>query len=64
MWHDPIVEEVRRWREAYSARFHHDLKAICEDIRKREKEGGRKLVSRPPKLATSGMTHESRPVSQ
>lgn len=49
MWRDPIVEEVRRLREEYAARFNHDLKAICRDLRERQKSGGRKVVSLPPK---------------
>jgi hypothetical protein len=55
MWRDPIVEEVRRLREEYAARFNHDLKAICRDLREREKASGRKVVSlaakRIPKVA-------------
>ncbi len=43
---DPIVEEVRKHREARAARFGFDIKAIFEDARKREKEGGRKVVNR------------------
>ncbi len=37
MWRDPIVEEVRQLREQYAARFNHDLKAICRDLRKRRR---------------------------
>jgi hypothetical protein len=49
MWRDPIVEEVRRRREEYAARFNHDLRAICRDLRERQKKSGRKIVSLPPK---------------
>jgi hypothetical protein len=49
MWRDPIVEEVRCYREAYSAQFNYNLKAICQDLRKRQKKSGRKIVSLPPK---------------
>ena len=34
---DPIVEEIRKIREAHAARFRFDLHAICEDLRKKEK---------------------------
>ncbi len=37
---DPIVDEVRRVRDAYAARFHYDLDAIFQDIKKREQASG------------------------
>jgi hypothetical protein len=49
MWRDPIVEEVRRLRQQYAAQFNHDLKAICRDLRERQKRSGRKIVSLPPR---------------
>ena len=45
MWKDEIVEEVRRVREEHAAKFNHDLKAILDDARKRQRESGRKSVS-------------------
>lgn len=46
---DPIVDEIRQYRDAHAARFNYDLKAIYEDIKRREKEWekklGRKFVS-------------------
>lgn len=44
-WSDPIVEEVRRAREAYAARFNYDLRAIFRDLKEQERRNGRKLVS-------------------
>ena len=44
-WSDPIVEEVRRARDAYAARFNYDLRAIFRDLKEQEQRGGRKLVS-------------------
>lgn len=41
---DPIVDEVRRVREAYAARFNYDLDAIFQDIKEREKRNGLKVV--------------------
>ncbi len=56
MWTDPIVEEVRRSREAYAARFNHDLDAIARDLREQaerlEKQGWQ-VVSLPPKRGES-----------
>jgi mRNA-degrading endonuclease toxin of MazEF toxin-antitoxin module len=42
---DPIVDEVRRARDAYAARFNYDLRAIFRDLKKQEKRTGRKLAS-------------------
>lgn len=42
---DPIVEEVRRVRDAHAARFNYDLDAIFEDIKEQEKKSGYKFVS-------------------
>ena len=44
-WSDPIVEEVRRARDAYAARFNYDLRAIYRDLKEQEKRSGRKFVS-------------------
>lgn len=41
---DPIVDEVRRVRDAHAARFNHDLHAIFLDIKEREKERGLNFV--------------------
>jgi hypothetical protein len=42
---DPIVEEVRRVRDAHAARFNYDLDAIFQDIKEQEKKSGHKFVS-------------------
>ena len=42
---DPIVDEVRRVRDAHAARFNYDLDAIFRDIKEQEKTSGRKFVS-------------------
>ncbi len=46
---DPIVEETRKLREEYAAKFQHDPDAIFEDIKRRQIEGGRVLVTFPPR---------------
>ena len=54
MYTDPIIEEIRRFRDEYAARFNYDVKAMLADIRRRQKESGRRTVSRPPKrIATA-----------
>lgn len=47
---DPIVDEVRKTREAHAAQFNYDLVAICGDLRKKEKQSGHPVVSRQPRL--------------
>ena len=44
-WSDPIVDEVRRVRDAYAARFNYDLRAIYRDLKEQEQRSGRKVVS-------------------
>ena len=41
---DPMVDEVRRIRDAHAARFNYDLDAVFQDIREREKKSGLKFV--------------------
>ncbi len=48
-FHDPIVEEVRRIREALLAEFHGDLKALCEEMRRQAAASGRPSITRPPR---------------
>ena len=47
---DPIVEEVRQARDAYASQFNYDLKKICKDLKEKEKEYGKRVVSLPPKV--------------
>lgn len=53
MWEDPIVEEVRKARDAHAAKFNYDLQAIYRDLKEQEKQSGRTFVSYPPKRITS-----------
>jgi len=41
---DPIVEEVRRVRDAHAAQFNYDLDAIFQDIKEQEKKSGYTFV--------------------
>ena len=55
---DPIVDEVRKVRDAHAASFNYDLHAIFLDIKKREKERGLHFVDgvarqpMPPQVVT------------
>lgn len=53
MWKDPIVEEVRRVRDAHAKKFDYDIWAIYEDIKRFVQESGLETVSLPPKPARS-----------
>jgi hypothetical protein len=46
---DRVVEEVRAAREAYARQFGFDLRAVCRDLQRREKESGRQPVALPPR---------------
>ena len=45
MWTDEIVEETRKAREEYAAKFNYDLEAIYRDLKKQEEQSPEKLVS-------------------
>lgn len=49
MSRDPIVEEIHKFREEYAKRFNNDLKAIFEDAKKLQGQGGRKVVPAAPR---------------
>ena len=69
---DPIVDEVRRVREAHAARFNYDLDAIFQDIKERERENGLEFVRgvarqpvpdqtpRPTEAALSASSHPTK----
>ena len=40
---DPIVNEIRQISRAYAERFNNDLHAICEDLRRQERESNREF---------------------
>jgi hypothetical protein len=57
MKNDPIVAEVRKERQKYSARFGHDLKAMCDDLQRKTehaKRAGRRVASPRPRGAHPG----------
>jgi len=46
---DPIVEEVRYFRNEHAKKFNYDLDAICEDLKKHQLAYSHKLVRLKPK---------------
>ena len=51
MKRDPIVEETRKLREEYAAKFGNDRDAIFDDVERRQGMEGKRLVSLPPRKA-------------
>ena len=47
---DPIVEEVRKSRHEHASRFNNNMDEIVNDIKKRQKSYGSRLVRRQPKV--------------
>jgi hypothetical protein len=43
-WNDEIVDEVRRVRDEYAAKFNYDIAAICADMRQKQAESQRQVV--------------------
>lgn len=42
---DEIVEETRRLRDEYAKQFNYDLRKMFEDLKKKQKESGRKYIT-------------------
>lgn len=45
---DPIVEEIRSFRQEHTQQFHGDLTAICENLREIQRACGHTVVSFAP----------------
>jgi len=59
MWEDPIVEEVRKVREAHAAQFNYDLRAIYRDLKEQERKSGKAFVSYPPRRVQRAVQTEA-----
>ena len=57
---DPILEEIWKARNEHARRFDYDIKRICEDLRRIEKESGRRVVTRKPKRRSASMEEQPR----
>ncbi len=44
-WSDPTVDEIRRIKDDYAAKFHYDLQAIFRDLKEQEARSGRQIIS-------------------
>ncbi|MEW6356652.1 MAG: hypothetical protein AB1696_10020 [Planctomycetota bacterium] len=46
MYHDEVIAEVWKNREAYAKRHHHNLRKIVADLQKRQQKPFSRLVDR------------------
>jgi hypothetical protein len=53
---DPIIEEVRSFRDAHAKKFNYDLDAICEDLKRHQKNTGFPVVRLKPKMLSRKAT--------
>lgn len=49
MQNSPIIDEIHNVRKEYSERFDNDIHKICEDARRKQGRGGRRVVPATPK---------------
>ena len=52
MWKDPVVQEVRKIREARAAKLNYDIRAIVEDARERQQRSKQHVISFKVKRGT------------
>ena len=46
MWRDEILEEIHKIREEHAKAFNYDLQSICDDLRRKQAESGRQIISK------------------
>ena len=51
---DPIIPEIRAFRDEYAARFDYDVAAMFRDLRARQENSGRVYVSLPARRIEPG----------
>lgn len=49
MWKNEILEESYTIREEYAKSFNYDIKAIVDDLQKKQAASGRQIISVPLK---------------
>ncbi len=64
MFDDPIVAEIRRFREEYAASFGYDLGRIVSDLQSRQGNDGRRIVDRTSRKMTEQGDASKPPVTQ
>ena len=43
---DPFLDEIRRMKESVSAAFDHDVRKLCQELRREQEASGRRLIRR------------------
>jgi hypothetical protein len=61
MKNDPIVEEVRQYREQHAAQFNYDLQAIYQDLKGQEHRSSQAFTSYSPRRLEAGETVDTMP---
>jgi len=56
---DPIVEEIREIKNRLAKKYNYNVRAMLEDVQKRQAQGGRKIIAAPSCI---GARHVSVPV--
>ena len=59
MWKDPIIEELQKYRDEYAKQFNYDLQAICQDLRQKQGQNGRRVVTLKPRPVKPVLTNQS-----
>lgn len=49
MWQDPIVDEIRKYREAHAAKYNFNLNEIYKAVKEDEEKSAHPKVSFPPR---------------
>ncbi len=57
MYKDEIIEEIHQYREEYAKSFNYDLRAIFDDLRKKQIAHGHKVVKLPIKRYSNKPLH-------
>lgn len=52
MCKDKVLEEIYKIREEHARAFNYDLEAICDDLRQKQAESGRQIISQPLKRSS------------
>ena len=47
---DPIVNEIRRYRQEHAEKYDNDLDKICAALKNREEKSSKKAIIRSPRL--------------
>ena len=56
---DPIIEEIRYYRDQHAKQFNYDLDAICKDYQAHQTQAGDRLVRRRPNIADQSTDMDS-----